>query len=65
MFELNYYLTPVSVSNEICLFSEQIQMFTCLSQYVHEELMIDISASGKKLTINFDITFPHVGCSRK
>ena len=26
--------------------------------------MIDIS-SGQKLTINFDITFPHVGCSRK
>lgn len=31
---------------------------------MHEELMIDIS-SGQKLRISFDITFPHVGCSRK
>lgn len=35
-----------------------------LTPYTQEELMIDIS-SGQKLRISFDITFPHVGCSRK
>ncbi|KAI2801774.1 Endoplasmic reticulum-Golgi intermediate compartment protein 3 [Blomia tropicalis] len=54
-------VTLISVSLIIIMFIFELNHY--LTPYVHEELIIDIS-SGKKLTINFDITFPHVGCTQ-
>ena len=54
-------MTFISIVVILILFLLELNLY--LTPYVHEELIIDIS-SGKKLNINFNITFPHVGCSR-
>lgn len=40
-----------------------LELHHYLTPYVQEELLVDLS-NGKKLKINFDMTFPHVVCSR-
>lgn len=55
-------VTSISIVIILILFCLELNQY--LTPFVHEELMVDIS-NNKKLTINFDILFPHVVCSRK